>query len=127
VEDYYVYDPDVVELEGWLRAGATLQPIPRMDGWVSPRLGIRFDLSGNELRLIRPDGRPFETYLEIVERAEAQQRLAEQERQQAEQERQRAEQERQRAEQERQRAEQERLRAERLVAQLRALGIEPQP
>ncbi|NER27908.1 MAG: Uma2 family endonuclease [Symploca sp. SIO1C4] len=43
-----------------------------------------------------------------------------------EQERQRAEQERQRAEQERQRAEQERQRAERLVAQLRAAGIEPE-
>ncbi len=37
-----------------------------------------------------------------------------------------AEQERQRAEQERQRAEQERQRAERLIAQLRALGVEPQ-
>lgn len=38
----------------------------------------------------------------------------------------RAEQERQRAEQERQRAEQERQRAERLIAQLRALGVEPE-
>ncbi|MBI3468649.1 MAG: Uma2 family endonuclease [Planctomycetes bacterium] len=37
----------------------------------------------------------------------------------------RAEQERQQAEQERQRAEQERQRAERLVAQLRALGVDP--
>jgi len=51
----------------------------------------------------------------------------EQERQWAERERQRAEQERQRAEQERQRAEQERQRAERLAAQLKALGIEPEP
>jgi Uma2 family endonuclease len=44
-----------------------------------------------------------------------------------EQEQQRAEQERQRAEQERQRAEQERQRADRLAAQLKALGIEPEP
>ncbi len=50
---------------------------------------------------------------------------AEQERQRAEQERQRAEQEAQSAEQETQRAEQEAQRAERLVAQLRAAGIEP--
>jgi Uma2 family endonuclease len=42
-----------------------------------------------------------------------------------EQERQRAEQEHQRAEQERQRAEQEHQRAERLLAQLRAAGLEP--
>jgi hypothetical protein len=44
----------------------------------------------------------------------------------SEQQRQRAEQASQRAEQERQRAEQERQRAERLIAQLRALGVEPQ-
>jgi len=50
---------------------------------------------------------------------------AEQEHRRAEQERQRAEQEYQRAEQEHQRAEQERLRSERLLAQLRAAGLEP--
>jgi Uma2 family endonuclease len=49
----------------------------------------------------------------------------EQERLIAEQERQRAEQERQRAEQERQIAEQERQKNAKLIAQLRALGIEP--
>lgn len=49
------------------------------------------------------------------------------EHQRAEQEHQRAEQEHQRAEQERQRAEQERQRAERLAAQLRSLGIDPDP
>ncbi|MBD2135809.1 Uma2 family endonuclease, partial [Sphaerospermopsis sp. FACHB-1094] len=38
----------------------------------------------------------------------------------------RAEQEYQRAEQERQKAEQERLKNERLIAQLRALGVEPE-
>ncbi|OUL27007.1 Uma2 family endonuclease [Nostoc sp. 106C] len=42
-----------------------------------------------------------------------------------EQERQRTEQETQRAEQEKQRAEQERQRAQRLIAQLKALGVEP--
>ncbi len=47
--------------------------------------------------------------------------------QRAEQADQRAEQERQRAEQADQRAEQERQRAERLAAQLKALGIEPEP
>ncbi len=43
-----------------------------------------------------------------------------------EQERERAEQEHQRAEQERERAEQERERADRLMAQLRALGVNPE-
>ncbi|MFM5987249.1 MAG: hypothetical protein ACKO9I_18350, partial [Sphaerospermopsis kisseleviana] len=43
----------------------------------------------------------------------------------AEQEREKAEQERQRGNQERQRAEQERQKKEKLIAQLRALGVEP--
>jgi hypothetical protein len=32
------------------------------DNWTSPRLGIRFDLSGEELQIYRPDGQPFVTY-----------------------------------------------------------------
>jgi len=133
VEEYYQYDPDNVVLEGWIRAGKTLEPIPRMAGWVSPRLGIRFDLSGAELRIIGPDGGPFLTYLEIVEQAEQerrhaeqQQRRAEQQQRRAEQQQQRAEQQQQRAEQQQQRAEQQQQRAERLAAQLRALGVEPE-
>ncbi len=51
----------------------------------------------------------------------------ERERHRAEQEHHRAEQEHHRAEQEHHRAEQERQRAERLAAQIRALGIEPEP
>jgi uncharacterized protein (DUF3084 family) len=90
-----------------------------MEGWISPRLGIRFELESGVLQLYRPDGERFATYVELMEQRE-------QERQRAEQEHQRAEQERQRAEQERQRAEQEHQRAESLAARLRALGIEPE-
>jgi hypothetical protein len=61
------------------------------------------------------------------QRAEQEYQRAEQERRRTEQERRRAEQEHQRAEQERQRAEQEHQRAERLAAQLKALGVEPEP
>ncbi|MBD1842985.1 Uma2 family endonuclease [Cyanobacteria bacterium FACHB-63] len=104
VEEYYLYDPDQNRLEGWCRSeDPLLDQINSMDGWVSPRLGIRFEL-GDELQLYRPDGAPFLSFAAINQ-------LLEQERQRAEQERQRAEQERQRAEQERQRAEQERQRA----------------
>ena len=111
VEEYYEYDPDRGELRGWLRQNDQLAPIAGMDGWISPRLGIRFTLEGTDLVLYRPDGRRFETFLELEQRAEA--------------ERQRAEAERQRADTERQRAEAERQRAERLAEQLRALGIDP--
>ncbi|GBE75225.1 hypothetical protein myaer87_24520 [Microcystis aeruginosa NIES-87] len=58
---------------------------------MSPRLGIRFDLT-DELKIYRPDGTQFLSYSEINQ-------LLEQEKQRAENERQRAENERQRAEQ----------------------------
>jgi Uma2 family endonuclease len=119
VEEYYIFDPDTGELSGWLRADTELIEVEAMRGWVSPRLGVRFDLAEGELLLYRPDGRPFESYVEL-------ERALNKAEQTAAQERQRAEQEHQRAEQERQRAEQERQRAERLEAQLRALGIAPE-
>jgi hypothetical protein len=105
VEEYYLYDPEVVKLRGWIRRKGVLQEIAEVDGWVSPRLGVRFDLSSGELLVLRPDGRPLVSYLELAEETER---------------------ERRRAEQAQQRAEQERQRGERLAAQLRALGIEPE-
>ena len=132
VEEYYLFDPDTQRLDGWLRDGDELQEIEQIDGWTSPRLGVRFDLSGDELQILRPDGRPLITYVELAteaeqayQRADYEQRRAEQERQRAEQERQRAEQEQHQAELERQRAEQERQWVERLIAQLRAAGVDP--
>jgi Uma2 family endonuclease len=112
VEEYYVYDPDKNDLSGWLRGENGLDVIETMAGWVSPRLGIRFDWSEDVLQLFRPDGVPFASYAEISQRLEA-----------ALQE---VEQEKQRTAQEQQRAEQERQRAERLAERLRALGIDPE-
>ena len=74
VEEYYLYDPDRGNLDGWLRRENGLENIPDMEGWISPRLGIRFSLAGTELVLYRPDGRRFETYVALAQRAE---RLAE--------------------------------------------------
>jgi Uma2 family endonuclease len=85
VEEYYIYDPDKNDLSGWLRSESRLDLIEQMHDWVSPRCGIRFDCSGEELAIYRPDGQKFFSYLEIGQ-------LLEQERQRAEQERQRAEQ-----------------------------------
>jgi Uma2 family endonuclease len=98
VEEYYVYDPDRNRLHGYVRAAATLAPIRRINGFVSPRLGIRFDLSGTVLVVRYPDGRPFLTFEELeaervalasrVERAELRAEAAEL---QSEQDRERAE------------------------------------
>jgi Uma2 family endonuclease len=97
VEEYYLYDPDHHELEGWRRAAGQLQEIPQMNGWISPMLGIRFDLSGTELKIFGPDGRPFSSYQGLAQQNDrlSQERAA------------------------------ERQRADRLTAQLRSLGIEP--
>jgi Uma2 family endonuclease len=77
VEEYYIYDPDDYTLEGWLRSGVGLEPIEPIQNWVSPRLGIRFELLLDNLVIYRPDGEPFVSY-EIVKAqvAEAQQQLA---------------------------------------------------
>jgi Uma2 family endonuclease len=104
VEEYYLYDPDEKELTGWQRIEGLLEVIESMSGWVSPRLGVRFELTESGLELYRPDGQKFLSYLELEEQRE----LAAQ-----------------RAEQEAQRAEQEAQRAERLAAKLRELNIDP--
>jgi Uma2 family endonuclease len=64
-EEFYIYDPETNELEVYLRGKATLRRIYEVDGFVSPRLGIRFDLSGEELMLRHADGRPFLTFEEL--------------------------------------------------------------
>jgi Uma2 family endonuclease len=99
VDEYYIYDPDHDELEGWQREGDKLREIPEMKDWISPRVGIKFDTSGSELKIFGPDGRKFLTFQELAEEHD---RLALE-------------------------RDAERERAERLAAQLRALGIEPAP
>lgn len=97
VEEYYLYDPEQGDLSGWLRTDDRLAVIEPMSGWVSPRLGIRFEMSGLELELYRPDGERFATYVELAtSREQALQQL-----------------------------EQEKARTQQLAAKLRELGINP--
>jgi Uma2 family endonuclease len=65
-EEYYVYDPDNNRLLGYVRRGELLLRQRQMNGFVSPRLGVRFDLSGPELVVRYPDGRPFLTFEELA-------------------------------------------------------------
>ena len=118
VEEYYLYDPQRNELEGWQRIEGDLEVIEPMEGWISPRLGVRFELGEDGLEIYRPNGEKFLSYAELEE-----ERLLD--RQRLQQESQRAEQEFQRAEQESQRAEQANKIAERLAAKLRELNIDP--
>ena len=70
VEEYYLYDPSEVCVEGWLRSSTGLQPIAEINGWRSPRLGITFHLERDGLQLRRPDGQPFAEAWESIARAE---------------------------------------------------------
>jgi len=132
VEEYYIYDPDTGTWDGWLRQGEELVQIENMVGWVSPRLGIRFERGFEEnVGLYYPDGRPFLGFEEFAQKAEQERQRADEERQRADEERQRADEERQRADEERQRAdavlqdlEVQRQRAEQLAQRLREMGIE---
>ncbi len=152
VEEYYHFDPYKIRLDAWIRDGETLRPIAETDGWVSPRMGIRFEIR-NDLTIYAPDGRPFlsdddrsrrqdehERIARVeAERADAEgrradaadrQARAEAERADAANRQARAEAERADAANRQARAEAERAdaeagRAERLAARLRELGIDP--
>ena len=104
VDEYYLYDPENNDLSGWQRIEGTLEVIEPMEGWVSPRLGVRFELGEPGLEIYRPDRQKFLSYAELEEQGELY---------------------RQRAQQEIQRADQEAQRAERLAAKLRELNIDP--
>jgi Uma2 family endonuclease len=65
VEEYYVYDPDHNRLKVFVRRGDTFRRIRRIEGFVSPRLGIRFDLSGPEMVVYGPDGQRFLAFEEL--------------------------------------------------------------
>jgi Uma2 family endonuclease len=66
VEEYYLYNPDSNVWEGSRRDGDKFVDIANMGEWVSPRLGIRFDVDAPEMRVLRPDGKPFLTYRELA-------------------------------------------------------------
>ena len=77
VEEYYDYDPDENELTVYLRGREALVLQPKATEFVSPRLGIKFDLTGTEMVAYYPDGERFLTFEELyADRArEREQRL----------------------------------------------------
>jgi Uma2 family endonuclease len=103
VDELYIYDPQRETLECLLREGDRLVEVGDAHGFVSPRLGIRFEL-GQTLRVFDAQGNPFLTFGELKVRAdEAVARAAEATA----------------------RADEATARAEALAARLRALGVEP--
>ena len=132
VEEYYVFDPYKIGLEVWIKEGDEFRLVEESNGWVSPLLGIRFEL-GEDLTIFAPDGRPFLDIEEVARqrdelerRSERAERRAGRAERQTIVERQKADAERQKADTERQKADTERQRADRLAARLRELGLEPE-
>ncbi|WP_341737677.1 Uma2 family endonuclease [Microcoleus sp. CAWBG640] len=117
VQEYYIYDPDNIELSGFVRDEDWFEPIAEMNGWVSPLLQIRFQLTENTLEIYRPDGRKFLTPVEMDQ-------LREQECQEKEFAQSQAERERQRADEAIAQLEQERQRYQALLQQVQQQSID---
>jgi Uma2 family endonuclease len=112
VEEYYLYNPDKNSLEGWIRENNQLAKIQVLNGWISPRLAIKFDTTQPELIIYRPNGQRFLSFIELQQLKDLESRRADMERQRADMETQRADMERQRADMETQRADMERQNVE---------------
>ncbi|MBF0121629.1 MAG: Uma2 family endonuclease [Desulfobacterales bacterium] len=134
VKEYYEYNPDKIELKGWLRADNRLDNISEIQGWISPILNIKFEITKDDLYIFLPDGSPFLTTIELdqlrIKGIEAERLKTISAEEKAESERLRAISAEKKAETESLRAESERLRAisaearsELLSKKLKELGI----
>jgi hypothetical protein len=111
-EEYYIVYPDFpAHIDGWKAEGGKLVRIPELNGFVSPRLKIRFELKKGQVAVYGPVGDRFLNFVEQGAQAILQHE--------------RAEQEHRKAEAERQKAEAERQKAAKLAARLRELGVDP--
>ncbi len=97
IEEYYLYNPESYQLDGWLRQEKHLTKLWQLNGWVSPRLGIKFETTWGELEIYYPDGQRFLNFIEMQQRAAQAEQLLKQQRQ----------------------------RAERMAEYLRSLGVDP--
>ena len=111
VEEYYVYDPDDNDFTCWIRVNDRLEFVDFETSFVSPRLGIRFELETGTLGIYCPNGQPF---LDFVDNARLRQDAID-----------RAELEKNRADEAENRATLVETQAQKLAAKLRELGIDP--
>ena len=140
VEEYYLYDPKAHHLSVWRRSGRKLVSVKVVNGWVSPRLKVRFEANGTEpWKIIRPDGTAFRSYLELLADSENERKRADEASQRAIEASQRADEAsqraleasqradaaNQRAIEASQRADEASERAASLAARLRELGVDP--
>lgn len=122
VEEYYIYDPDHNTLSIYTRGQAVLRFIREADGFVSPRLGIRFQMTDPEMTVFRPDGAPFLSFEDLDAEYHREKVRADKEQQRADKAEQDRDKEQQRADKAEQDREEERHRADKAEQQLVALA-----
>jgi hypothetical protein len=96
-----------------------------MEGWKSPRLGIKFSIISGELALFYPNGDRFASYVELVAQRDRERQAKEYERQAKERERQAKEYEKERADRAEIKIEEEQRKNQQLRDRLQQLGIDP--
>ncbi|MGI0483726.1 Uma2 family endonuclease, partial [Geminocystis sp. CENA526] len=65
IEEYYIYDPDKNDLNGYLRQDNRLVIIEEIRGFISPLLKIKFELDIEGLQIYDLQGNRFLTYVEL--------------------------------------------------------------
>ena len=67
VEEYYLIDPAESLVNAYVRRGNRLNPVRKLAGFVSPRLGLHFEWIDGELAIVGQSGRRFQKRLDRVE------------------------------------------------------------
>ena len=126
-EEYYVDDIDHNWITGYLRDPRTDKfiEIPEMNGFVSPRLGVRFEVAEDEVALYRPDGKRFISFEELEQERVELERSAAAAMREAKDATRNFEAASRQVEVATREAEDATRRADKLAAKLRALGVDP--
>jgi Uma2 family endonuclease len=77
VEEYYIYDPDKNDLNGYLRQENSLEIIEEMQGFISPLLKVKFELNLDGLQIYDFQGNRFLTYVELSKQLKQEKQRAE--------------------------------------------------
>ncbi|MDX2305342.1 MAG: Uma2 family endonuclease [Microscillaceae bacterium] len=80
VQEYYVYDYRKNRFFAWKREGERLDNVLIEPDYISPLLGVRFEIREDDLYIFNPDGTPFLTYVQIDAARKEALALAEEER-----------------------------------------------
>ena len=70
VKEYYVYDPDRNKLLIYTRGQATLRRHRDIAKYISPQIGIRFEMTKPEMTVYGPDGKQFLPFEELSRKAD---------------------------------------------------------